>query len=90
MLKGLTERPDYHRIAETQEQLLEALANRQACGGGTDERQCCLAMNWAKDHAAAFLEAWYPGEAGGEATFADILTGKTNVRTAAGDLLFIR
>ncbi len=26
-----------------------------------------LAVNWAQEHAAAILEAWYPGEAGGAA-----------------------
>jgi beta-glucosidase len=34
-------------------------------------------LAWAKDNAAAVLEAWYPGETGGMAA-ANILTGRTN------------
>src|SRR5690242_20296858 len=36
-----------------------------------------LAVNWAKKHANAILDAWYPGEEGGSAV-AETLSGKNN------------
>ena len=36
-----------------------------------------LAVNWAQQRAAAILEAWYPGEAGG-AAIAEALAGRNN------------
>jgi beta-glucosidase len=36
-----------------------------------------LAVNWAKDHANAILDAWYPGEEGGTAV-AETLSAKNN------------
>jgi len=36
-----------------------------------------LSVNWAKEHANAILEAWYPGEEGGRAV-AQTLSGRNN------------
>jgi len=36
-----------------------------------------LALQWAKDNAAAIIEAWYPGQAGGLAV-ANAISGKTD------------
>ncbi len=53
-------------VAATGKPLIVVLTNGSA-----------LAVNWAQEHAAAILEAWYPGEEGGAAV-ADVLSGDYN------------
>jgi beta-glucosidase len=60
-----------------QEQLLEALATTGKPLIVVLTSGSALAVNWANQHAAAILEAWYPGEEGGNAV-ADVLSGAYN------------
>jgi beta-glucosidase len=53
-------------LAATGKPLVVVLTNGSALG-----------INWAKEHANAILEAWYPGEEGGTAV-AETLSGKNN------------
>jgi len=53
-------------VAATGKPLVVVLTNGSALG-----------VNWAKDHANAILDAWYPGEEGGAAV-AETLSGKNN------------
>jgi beta-glucosidase len=55
-----------HALAATGKPLVVVLLNGSA-----------LAVNWAQQHAAAILDAWYPGEAGGTA-IAETLAGSNN------------
>jgi beta-glucosidase len=64
-------------LPKTQQQLLQAVADTGKPVVVVLMSGSALAMPWAKQHAAALLEAWYPGEAGGEA-IANILTGRVN------------
>jgi beta-glucosidase len=60
-----------------QQQLLEALAATGKPLIVVLTNGSALAVNWAEQHAAAILEAWYPGEEGGTAV-ADVLSGDYN------------
>lgn len=65
------------KLPAVQQQLLEAVAATGKPLVVVLMNGSALAVNWAEQHAKAILEAWYPGEAGGEA-IADTLTGRNN------------
>ena len=65
------------KLPEAQEKMLEAVAATGKPVVVVLLNGSALAMNWAKEHAAGILEAWYPGEAGGTA-IAETLSGKNN------------
>ncbi|HZQ43439.1 MAG TPA: glycoside hydrolase family 3 C-terminal domain-containing protein [Acidobacteriaceae bacterium] len=64
-------------LPATQQDLLKALAATGKPLIVVLQNGSALAMNWAQQHAAAILEAWYPGEAGGTA-IAETLAGDNN------------
>ena len=64
-------------LPHPQEQLLESLAAAGKPLIVVLTSGSAVALNWAQEHAAAILEAWYPGEEGGAAV-ADVLSGDYN------------
>jgi len=65
------------RLPDAQQQLLEALAATGKPLIVVIMNGSALAAGWAKEHAAAILEAWYPGQSGGTA-IAETLLGSNN------------
>ncbi|HVH71995.1 MAG TPA: glycoside hydrolase family 3 C-terminal domain-containing protein, partial [Candidatus Dormibacteraeota bacterium] len=64
-------------LPHPQEQLLESLVATGKPLIVVLTSGSAVSLNWAQDHAAAILEAWYPGEEGGAAV-ADVLSGEYN------------
>jgi beta-glucosidase len=64
-------------LPAAQEDLLKALAATGKPLIVVLQNGSALAVNWAQQHAAAVLEAWYPGEEGGTA-IAETLAGDNN------------
>jgi beta-glucosidase len=61
----------------SQEQLLKAVVQANPRTVAVLLNAGPLSVKWAKDNAAAILEAWYPGEEGGTA-IAEVLLGDVN------------
>src|SRR5207245_7712456 len=64
-------------LPHPQEQLLESLAATGKPLIVVLTTGSAVAVNWAQEHAAPVLEAWYPGEEG-VAAVADVLSGDYN------------
>jgi beta-glucosidase len=64
-------------LPDVQQELLEAVAKTGKPVVVVMLNGSALAVNWAHQNAKAILEAWYPGQAGGQA-IAETLSGKNN------------
>ena len=64
-------------LPDVQQQLLEAVAKTGKPVVVVLLNGSALAVNWAQQNARALLEAWYPGQSGGQA-IAETLSGKNN------------
>jgi beta-glucosidase len=64
-------------LPDVQQQLLEAVAKTGKPMVVVLLNGSALAVNWTQQNARALLEAWYPGQSGGQA-IAETLSGKNN------------
>ena len=64
-------------LPDVQQELLQAVAKTGKPMVVILLNGSALAVNWAKDNARAILEAWYPGESGGQA-IAETISGHNN------------
>jgi beta-glucosidase len=64
-------------LPDVQQQMLEAVAKTGKPIVVVLLNGSALAVNWAQQNARALLEAWYPGQAGGQA-IAETLSGENN------------
>jgi beta-glucosidase len=64
-------------LPDVQQELIEAVAKTGKPMVVVLLNGSALAVNWAQQNARAILEAWYPGQSGGQA-IAETLSGKNN------------
>jgi beta-glucosidase len=64
-------------LPDVQQEMLEAVAKTGKPMVVVLLNGSALAVNWAQQNARALLEAWYPGQSGGQA-IAETLSGKNN------------